>query len=76
MFSATVESILIYGSITWTLISYLKKHIDRAYTRMLRAAWNQIWQDHTSNIEIYGNIPTIPITIRFKHICYRIYPIG
>ena len=69
-FRATVESILVYGSITWTLTSYLEKKIDGAYmhiciyTRMLRAALNKRWQDHTSNNELYGNIPKIAITIK------------
>ena len=31
---------------------------------MLRFAINKIWQDHTSNIELYGNIPKITIIIR------------
>ena len=48
---ATVESILVC-SITWTLTSSLEKNIDVAYTRMLRAALNKRWQDHTSNSEI------------------------
>ena len=75
-FRATVESILVYGSITWTLTSSLEKNIDGAYTRMLRAALNKIWQDHTSNNELYGNIPKITITIkehrmRFSGHCWR-----
>ena len=63
-FRATVESILVYGSITWTLTSSLEKKIDGAYTRMIRAALNTRWQDHTSNNELYGNIPKITITIK------------
>ena len=63
-FRATVESILVYGSITWTLTSSIEKKIDGAYTRMLRAALNKRWQDHTSNNELYVNIPKITITIK------------
>ena len=33
VFRATVESILVYGSITWILTSSLEKKIDGAYTR-------------------------------------------
>ena len=40
-FRAAVESVLMYGSITWTLISSLEKKQDGAYTRMLRAALNK-----------------------------------
>ena len=75
-FRTTVESILVYGSITWTLTSFLEKKIDGAYKRMARAALNKIWQDHTSNNELYGNIPKITITIRelgmrFSGHCWR-----
>ena len=33
------------------------------YIRMLHAALNKIWQQHTFKIELYGNIPKITITI-------------
>ena len=33
IFRATVESVLVYGSITWTLISKLEKKLDGSYTR-------------------------------------------
>ena len=39
-FRATVESVLVYGAITWTLIIALEKKINGSYTRMLRAALN------------------------------------
>ena len=35
-FRVTVESILVYGSITWTLTSSLEIKIDGAYTRILQ----------------------------------------
>ena len=43
---------------------------------MLRAALNKIWQDHTSNNELHGNIPKITNTIkehrmRFSGHCWR-----
>ena len=34
-FRESVESVLLYGAITWTLTSTLDKEIDGAYTRML-----------------------------------------
>ena len=63
-FRATVESVLVYGSISWTLPSALEKKIDGSYTRMLRAALNKSWTDHLSNAELYGNIPRVTATIR------------
>ena len=43
-FRATVESVFVYGAITWTLTTKLEKKIDGAYTRMLRAALNVSWK--------------------------------
>ena len=37
-FRATVESVHVYGSVSWTLTAQLEKKLDGAYTRMLRAA--------------------------------------
>ena len=75
-FRATVESVLVYGSISWTLTSALEKKIDGSYTRMLRAALNKSWTDHLSNAELYGNIPRVTATIRQQRLrfaghCWR-----
>ena len=59
IFRATVESVLIYGAITWTLTKSLEKKIDGSYTRMLRAALNRSWREHLTNKELYSNIPRI-----------------
>ena len=37
---ATVESILLYGSETWTVTKEISKKIDGCYSRMLRMALN------------------------------------
>ena len=63
-FRATVESVLIYGSVSWTLTSTSEKKIDGAYTRMLRAALNIPWQSHTTNEELYEKMPRITQSIR------------
>ena len=39
-FQACVESILLYGSETWTVSAELKARIDGCYTRLLRRALN------------------------------------
>ena len=75
-FRATVDSFLVYGSITLTLTSKLKRKIDGAYTRMLRAALNKPWKDLLTNKELYGNIPPITTSIRQQRIrfaghCWR-----
>ena len=75
-FRATVEYVLVYGSISWTLTSALEKKIDSSYTRMLGAALKQSWIDHLSNAELYGNIPRVSATIRQQRLrftghCWR-----
>ena len=46
LFVVKVESILLYGSETWTLTESLKKQIDGCYTGMLRMALNVDWKQH------------------------------
>ena len=60
LFVATVESILLYGSETWTLTESLKKRIDGCYTRMLRMTLNVDWKQRKTNKEVYGNLPRAP----------------
>ena len=75
-FRATVESVLVYGSITWTLTSKLEKNLDGSYTRILRAALNKSWKDRLTNKELYGKIPRFSNSIkqqrmRFAGHCWR-----
>ena len=75
-FRAAVESVLVYGSASWTLAKKCEKRIDGAYTRMLRVALNKSWRDHPTNKELYGNTPKISSTIRqqrmrFAGHCWR-----
>ena len=75
-FRATVESVLVYGAITWTLTSTLENNIDGAYIRMLRAAMNVSWIENMTNRELYNNIPRITSSIReqrmrFAGHCWR-----
>ena len=64
LFVATVESILLYGSETWTLTESLKKKIDGCYTRMLRMALNIDWRLHLTNREVYGTLPRATMKIQ------------
>ena len=72
-FRAAVESVLTYGSISWTLTSQLEKKIDGAYTRMLRAALNRFWKDHPTNRELYSNIPAISKSIRQQRMRFAVH---
>ena len=55
LFKATVESILLYGSSTWSLTETEEKRLDGTYTRMLRQVYNISWREKVTNKELYGN---------------------
>ena len=57
LFTATVESILFYGSETWTITNSLSKRINGCHSRMLRMALNIVWSDKVTNEELYGHQP-------------------
>ena len=59
LFTATVESVLLYGSETWTLTKRLTKIIDGGYTRMLRMTLNVSWKQKLTNESLYGKLPKI-----------------
>ena len=59
LFLATVESVLLYGSNTWTLTKKLEQQLDGSYTRMLRKALNVWWRQHMTNEELYKNLQNV-----------------
>ena len=58
-FRAAVESVLVYGSVTWTLIQFIENKIAVAYTRMFPDSMNQSRRDHLINEYLYGGKPKI-----------------
>ncbi|XP_071793280.1 uncharacterized protein [Asterias amurensis] len=62
-FRACVESILLYGAETWTTTQKMNDRINGCYTQLLRRVLNIHWQDHTTNREVYGNLPPLSETI-------------
>ena len=48
-FKATVQSVLLYNSETWTINKNMQKTMDGCYTRTLRMATNTSWQEKTTN---------------------------
>ena len=75
-FLATVESVLLYGSESWTLTPTLQKSLDGCYTRMLRVALNISWKDHVTNASLYGELPRVSDKVAFRRLglaghCYR-----
>ncbi len=68
IFQATVESILLYGSETWTVTTKVRKILDGCYTRLLRSALDVGWQSHTSNKELYGDLPRVSDKIKKRRL--------
>ena len=66
LFVATVESILLYGSETWTISQSLATRINGCYSRMLRMALNIHWSEKVSNAIVFGNLrkPSVKIAER------------
>ena len=63
LFRATVESVLLYGSETWTMSQSLVKRVNGCYSRMLRMALNINWQQKMSNTDVFGTIPMPSVLI-------------
>ena len=59
LFITIVESILLYGSETWTISKSFEKKLNGCYTKMLRMALNVNWQDMIPKSEVYGDLPLV-----------------
>ena len=75
-FRACVESILLYGSETWTMKKELLDRLDGTYTRLLMCVKNISWKNHPTKEQIYGELPPISTTVArrraiFAGHCYR-----
>ena len=69
LFTALIESVLLYGSETWTMTKRLNKVLDGCYTRMLRMAVNvNQYRDRVSNAELYGDLPRVSLKVRQKRL--------
>ena len=76
MFCTVVESVLLYGSETWTLTKGLEKQLDGCYTHLLQAVQNIHLSDHISNKDLHGSLPKLAgklkeCRLRFAGHCYR-----
>ena len=68
-FTATVESILLYGCEAWALTEAMERSLDGTYTRMLRKALGIHWSSLTPNDVLYGTIAAR--RLRLAGHCYR-----
>ena len=59
IFHSVIESILLYGSETWTLTKQMTLRLDGFYTKLLRyiqnIKYNPDAEHHASNAEVYKN---------------------
>ena len=65
-FQAAIESILLYGYATWTLIKRIEKRLDGNCTRMLRAVLNKSWKQHPTKQQLYSYLFPISKTIQVQ----------
>ena len=72
-FQAVAMSVLLYGCSTWTLTKCLEKNLDGNYTRMLNSVLNNSWKQHTTKLQLYGNLPAIPKTIQVRWARYAVH---
>ena len=68
LFRACVESILTYGSETWTVTRKFEDRINGCYTQLLRRVLDISWRDHIPNTVVYGDIPPLSETIRKRRL--------
>ena len=62
---ATVESVILYGCETWTLINnVIKKKLDVTYTRILRMVLDIHWSSKIKNTLLYGELERLSNKIR------------
>ena len=59
LFLATVESVLLYGSETWTLTKSMEKKLNGCYTRMLLMCLNITWKQKLTNEQLYQELPLV-----------------
>lgn len=66
LFIATVESILLYGSETWTLTKSIMRRLNGCYTRMLQLCLNISWEQKLTNEQLYQDLPLVTEKIRTR----------
>jgi ribonuclease HI len=76
VFRATIESILLYGSETWSLTKGQERKVSGCYSRLLRYILNIKWSDFISNEVLYDGMSTLDIKLRQRRLqfaghCYR-----
>ena len=60
LFSATVETVLLYNAETWTLSENLDRELDGCHSHLLRVAFNVIWPQRITNEQLYERAQLTP----------------
>ena len=68
VFKACIETILLYGSESWTLNESRRKRLDGTYTRMLRSAYDISWKSHTTNKSLYKSLPRVSEVVKRRRL--------
>jgi len=67
LFQSTVGTVLLYNAETWTTTRALERRTDGIYTRLLCKALDVSWQQHMTNEELCGKIPSAMHQLRERH---------
>ncbi len=70
LFCSRVESVLPYGSGTWTLSEILTKQLDGCSTRMIQTVLNIHWNQFLTNEQLYGGLPKLSDKIRRRRLTF------
>ena len=65
-FQAAVMSILLYRCTTWMLTKHIERKLDGNCSRILRAALNKSWRQHSTRQQLYRHLPTILKIIQIR----------
>ena len=68
LMTAVVESILLYGSETWTFTKELTSRVDGVYTRLLRFCLNVSWKNKWTNEKLYHGLPKVTEKIKARRL--------
>ena len=66
LFSATVESVLLYNAVSWTMTRALEIELDAAHSHLLRVAFNIRWPERISNTDLYQRAGFRPPSERLR----------
>ena len=61
-------SILLYRCTIWMQIKYIKKKLDKNYTKILRAILNKSWKQRSIKQQLYSHLPLISQTIQARRL--------